>query len=61
MECTQTVGRLEGLVWADASAQEWLGYNDPEYLAQRYGVAQCPVVEKLGKALAGPAENTVTR
>ena len=56
MECAQTVGidlPLKALVWEDASSQVWLGYNDPMYLAQRHGVAQCPVAENLRKALGG--------
>ena len=54
MECAQSVGidlPLKALVWEDASAQVWIGYNDPAYLAQRHGAAQCPVVENLRKAL----------
>lgn len=56
MECAQSVGidlPLKALVWEDASAQVWIGYNDPAYLAQRHGAAQCPVVENLSKALEG--------
>lgn len=63
MECAQTVGidlPLKALVWEDASAQVWLGYNDPAYLAQRHGVSQCPIAEKLGKALSGLAEAAVS-
>ncbi|MBI5891686.1 MAG: DUF302 domain-containing protein [Nitrosomonadales bacterium] len=62
MECAQTVGidlPLKALVWEDASAQVWLGYNDPDYLAKRHDVAKCPVVENLRKALAGLAEASV--
>lgn len=58
MECAQSVGidlPLKALVWEDASAQVWIGYNDPAYLAQRHGAAQCPVVENLRKALEGIA------
>ncbi len=54
MECAQSAGidlPLKALVWEDASAQVWLGYNDPAYLAQRHGAAQCPAVENLRKAL----------
>ena len=64
MECAQSVGidlPLKALVWEDASSQVWLGYNDPAFLAQRHGVAQCPAVEGLRKALAGLAEATVAR
>lgn len=64
MECAQSVGidlPLKALVWEDASAQVWLGYNDPAFLGQRHGVAQCPVIENLRKALAGLAETAVAR
>jgi uncharacterized protein (DUF302 family) len=64
MECAQTVGidlPLKALVWEDSSSQVWLGYNDPAYIAQRHGVPQCPVVEKLGKALAGIAATVTAR
>jgi uncharacterized protein (DUF302 family) len=56
MECAQTVGidlPLKALVWEDAAAQVWVGYNDPAFIAKRHGVAQCPVVENLSKALGG--------
>ncbi len=59
MECAQTVGidlPLKALIWEDDRSQVWLGYNDPLYIAQRHGVAQCPVAEKLRQALAGLAE-----
>ena len=58
MECAQSAGidlPLKALVWEDASSQVWIGYNDPAYLAQRHGVAQCPVVENLTKALSSLA------
>ncbi len=64
MECAQTVGidlPLKALVWEDDSAQVWLGYNDPAFLAQRHGAATCPVVETLRKALAGVAEAALMR
>ena len=64
MECAQSVGidlPLKALVWEDAGAQVWLGYNDPAFLARRHGVAQCPVVENLRKVLAGLADGAVAR
>ncbi|MFH1494902.1 MAG: DUF302 domain-containing protein [Pseudomonadota bacterium] len=64
MECAQSAGidlPLKALVWEDAASQVWLGYNDPAFLAQRHGVAQCPVVQNLRKALAGIAEVTVAQ
>ena len=62
MECGQTVGidlPLKALVWQDAAGQVWLGYNDPAFLAQRHGVAQCPAVESLKNALASIAQDAV--
>ena len=56
MECAQSVGidlPLKALVWTDAAGQTWVGYNDPAWLARRHGAAACPVVDNLGKALAG--------
>ena len=64
MECAQSAGidlPLKALVWEDAAAQVWLGYNDPAYLAQRHGAVQCPAVEGLRKALAGLADSAVAR
>lgn len=54
MQCSQTVGidlPLKALVWEDDSGQVWLGYNDPQHLADRHGVADCPVVKNLSGAL----------
>lgn len=56
MECAQTVGidlPLKILVWEDAAAQVWLGYNDPEYLAERHDAGKCQAVGNLRKALEG--------
>lgn len=64
MECAQSVGidlPLKVLVWEDAKGQVWLGYNDIAFLGNRHGVAQCPAVSNLSKALAGLVEATVAR
>lgn len=64
MECAQSTAidlPLKALVWEDASGQVWLGYNDPVYLAQRHGVARCPAVGGLSKALSALAGETVAR
>ena len=64
MECAQSVGidlPLKALVWEDASGQVWLGYNDPAFLAERHGVAKCPAVGGLSKALTALAAETVAR
>ncbi|MGO1233938.1 MAG: DUF302 domain-containing protein [Marinobacter sp.] len=62
MQCAQSVGidlPLKALVWEDENGQIWLGYNDPEYLADRHGAADCPVVPKLSEALSGMTEAAV--
>ena len=64
MECAQTVGidlPPKALAWEDSSAQVWLGYNDPAFLAQRHAVAQCPVIDTLRKALAPLMDAVVAR
>jgi uncharacterized protein (DUF302 family) len=64
MECAQSVGidlPLKALVWEDSSAQVWLGYNDPEYLARRHGVSTCLAAAGLAKALAGISEAAVAK
>lgn len=64
MQCAQTTGidlPLKVLAWEDADQQVWLGYNDPAYLAERHAVTDCPVVEKLQKAMAAIAEAAVAR
>lgn len=63
MACAQSAGidlPLKALAWQDASGQVWLGYNDPQFLADRHGARDCgPVVQNLRKALAGLAREAV--
>lgn len=62
MQCAQELGidlPLKALVWEDAAAQVWIGYNDPGYLARRHGVESCPVVDGLRKALSGLVDGVV--
>jgi uncharacterized protein (DUF302 family) len=62
MACAQSVGidlPLKALVWEDASAQVWVGYNDPAWLAKRHGAETCAVVPNLQKALQGLAAAAV--
>jgi len=64
MECAQSVGidlPLRALVWEDAAAQVWLGYNDPGYLMTRHGVPVCPAADNVRKALAGIAQAVTAR
>ena len=58
MLCQQTAGidlPLKALIWQDETGQVWFGYNDPAWIAARHAAADCPVVPKLAKALAGLA------
>ena len=64
MECAQSVGidlPLKALAWEDESGQAWISYNDPEYLAKRHEVSDCPAAANLKKALSGFAEATVAK
>ncbi len=58
LECAQSVGidlPLKALVWEDAAAKVWLGYNDTAFLAARHEVPTCAAAANLGKAVAGIA------
>ena len=62
IECAQTVGidlPLKAIVWEDAAAQVWLGYNDAAYLAKRHDVPACAAAANLAKAVAGRAGGAV--
>lgn len=63
MECAQTSGidlPLKALAWEDAAGQVWLGYNDPQFLADRHGAGDCgTVIGNLRKALAALAQESV--
>ena len=64
MECTQSVGidlPLKALAWQDATGAVWLGYNDPAFIAQRHGVPNCQVVQKMSKALKGLVQESVAK
>ncbi|BFN12357.1 MULTISPECIES: DUF302 domain-containing protein [Marinobacter] len=64
MQCAQTAGidlPLKALVWEDEDGKVWLGYNDPQYLAERHGVPDCVVVNNLLDALAGMIEQVIER
>ena len=56
MQCGQSAAidlPMKALVWRDAEGRVWLGYNTPEYLAQRHSLAGCEaVLEKVRGALA---------
>ena len=56
MQSVQTAGidlPLRALVWEDASGTTWLSYVEPNWIAQRHGVANAePVVSKMSAALS---------
>ena len=60
MQCSQSVGidlPQKALVWQDDKGQVWLSYNDPNYLDQRHGLAECAqVIKKVEKALSNFAK-----
>jgi uncharacterized protein (DUF302 family) len=52
MLANQTIGLdlpLKALVWQDRADQTWVSYNDPVWLARRYGLS--PEAEKIAAAL----------
>jgi uncharacterized protein (DUF302 family) len=59
MQSKQTIGLdlpLRALVWEDAAGKVWLTYNQPEFLAHRYHVAdRDEAVKALGAGLAALA------
>lgn len=63
MECAQSAGidlPLKALAWQDETGQVWLGYNDPQFLADRHGGKECgTVVHNLRKALAGLVQEAI--
>lgn len=64
MLCAQGAGidlPMKALVWVDAQAQTWLGYNDPLWLVRRHGGGDCPAAENVRKALDAIASATVAR
>lgn len=55
MQCSQKTGidlPLKILVWENAQGKVMLGYNDPEWIARRHEVPDCPVAKKLHDNLA---------
>jgi uncharacterized protein (DUF302 family) len=55
MEFVQAIGLdlpLKILAWEDEQGAVWLSYNDLGYLANRYGVWDCPQVEVLSAVLS---------
>lgn len=56
MHCSHTIAidlPLKALVWQDPDGAVWLGYNAPDYLAERHGIEGCgKPLAKVSGALA---------
>lgn len=59
MQSVQTVGidlPLKVLVWQDATNNTWISYNEPNWIAQRHGVADREsAVDKMANLLSSIA------
>jgi len=43
---------MKALAWQDAAGKVWLGYNDPQYIADRHHITDRPeVLTKMTGAL----------
>ncbi|MEO0444380.1 MAG: DUF302 domain-containing protein [Pseudomonadota bacterium] len=60
MQCAQTVALdlpQKMLVWEDSEGIVWLGYNSPNYLAERHRISGCDqVLNKVSTALGNFAK-----
>jgi uncharacterized protein (DUF302 family) len=56
MQSVQTVGidlPLKALIWQDAAGKTWISYNEPDWIAQRHGIADAQaVVNKMSDLLS---------
>ena len=59
MQSVETVGidlPLKALVWQDATGKIWLSYNEPNWIAQRHGVAGAEsTIDKMANLLSAIA------
>jgi uncharacterized protein (DUF302 family) len=65
MEANQQAGidlPLKLLAWQDGAGKTWLTYNDPQWIAQRYGLSHEvePTVKALSGALAAISKDATT-
>jgi hypothetical protein len=45
---------MKALAWEDASGKVWLGYNDPQYIADRHHIGgRTEVLTEMSGALNG--------
>jgi uncharacterized protein (DUF302 family) len=47
---------LKALVWEDGEGKVWLSYNDPAWIARRYGIGAAAPVAAMSAAMQGIAE-----
>ena len=56
MQSVQTIGidlPLKALVWQDAGGKTWISYDEPNWIAQRHGVANAePILSKMADLLS---------
>ena len=56
MLCAQSVGidlPMKALIWQDEEGNNWLGYNDPQFLKSRHQMEGCDgLIDKVSGALA---------
>jgi uncharacterized protein (DUF302 family) len=56
MQSVQTIGidlPLKALVWQDAGGKTWISYDEPNWIAQRHGVADAePILSKMADVLS---------
>lgn len=53
---------MKALAWKDESGQVWLGYNDPQYIADRHGIDnRSEVIAKMQGALDKLSDAAVAR
>lgn len=61
MQCAATAGidlPMKALIWQDSDGQTWLGYDDPQWIATRHGVGDCPAVAPLSREMQALVEAT---
>ena len=65
MQSVQTAGidlPLKALVWQDATGKTWLSYNEPNWVAQRHGIAnKDAVLGKMSKLVSAIVRRAANR
>ncbi|MDR9436875.1 MAG: DUF302 domain-containing protein [Thiohalophilus sp.] len=53
---------MKALAWKDADGQVWLGYNDPQYIADRHGISnRSEIIAKMQGALDKLSDAAIAR